>query len=374
MSSPYTGVATNVTNANVNSVTNVTNTSPMVVQTATPHNYASGDSVVIFFVNTPYGANSAQNKPWTITVVDSTHFSLNGSTAGGAYTGPPGVCVDISLTPFFQIPSDGDPFNAAAFNNAIQSLADRTQFIQSKLADGFTLVAQYVGEVGDNSWSQWASATGGGTSFFPVSSTTYFPYFGDPRCNNGDVFEIHTNLGNVTISGNQGAVGVNYMLQGYGTANYMNQVTGSGQLGPNGFNGPMSLNNQVTVEMGSASGAISSVGAFNTVNLDTHISGLTNNVISASVTVGGAANPGNNGTFFIGQFPGGANQTISFTNPNAVYPDANSGSLYVQIDLQTFNFQLAVQGFSGTQPTYSFNGHRHFYVDQYRPVVRANAL
>ena len=78
-------------------VLGATNASPIVIQTDAPHGRVTGDTVVIDAVGgntaannvpvSPYGGSTvAPNPSWTITVVDSTHFSLNNSTGNAAYT------------------------------------------------------------------------------------------------------------------------------------------------------------------------------------------------------------------------------------------------------------------------------------------------
>jgi hypothetical protein len=63
---------------NMISILSITNATPVVVTTTTSHGYATGDQVVIR--NTLV---AALNGTWTITVISSTTFSLNGSTAQG---------------------------------------------------------------------------------------------------------------------------------------------------------------------------------------------------------------------------------------------------------------------------------------------------
>jgi hypothetical protein len=65
------------------SVTAATNASPIAVTTSLPHGLATGAQVVLVDVE----GNIAANGTWTATVVDATHFSLNGSTGSGAWTG-----------------------------------------------------------------------------------------------------------------------------------------------------------------------------------------------------------------------------------------------------------------------------------------------
>jgi hypothetical protein len=67
-------------------ITGATNASPIVIQTSGAHGLSTGDLAVIYGVNGNTAANCTLATPWTITVVDATHFSLNGSTGNGAYT------------------------------------------------------------------------------------------------------------------------------------------------------------------------------------------------------------------------------------------------------------------------------------------------
>lgn len=124
MSTIISGDAANVSNNLTRSLSDATNASPIVCETTVSHLYADGDTVVVSGVV----GNTAANGTWVIVVTDATHFQLVGSTGNGAYVSG-GTVVDTALTPQFTIPSDGDVFNAAAFNVAFEALADRTQFL-----------------------------------------------------------------------------------------------------------------------------------------------------------------------------------------------------------------------------------------------------
>jgi hypothetical protein len=123
----YTGNAANVTTPLTATVNGATNASPIVISTTASHNFNTNDTVTIDFV----GGNTAANGTWVITVVDSTHFQLVGSTGSGAYTAG-GIALDESMTPAFQIPSDGDAFTASSINASVQALADRTQALAGR--------------------------------------------------------------------------------------------------------------------------------------------------------------------------------------------------------------------------------------------------
>jgi hypothetical protein len=75
------------------SLTNATNTSPIVITTSAARPWETGDVV---FVGAASGGsrvlgNTAANGVWTVTRIDSTHFSLDGSTGNGTYTAATGV-------------------------------------------------------------------------------------------------------------------------------------------------------------------------------------------------------------------------------------------------------------------------------------------
>ncbi len=75
-------------------VTNVTNSAGLIeVQTASPHKLQTGQTVIITNV-----VGVPANGTWAITVVDSTHFTLNSSTFSGAYTSG-GTVQGPNLTP-----------------------------------------------------------------------------------------------------------------------------------------------------------------------------------------------------------------------------------------------------------------------------------
>lgn len=63
-------------------VTGATNASPIVITTSAAHGFTNGDWVTVYGVL----GNTAANTAAVISVVDSTHFSLTGTTGNGAYT------------------------------------------------------------------------------------------------------------------------------------------------------------------------------------------------------------------------------------------------------------------------------------------------
>ncbi len=70
------------TSAVTGSVTGASNAGPIVITTGTTTGLVTGDSVTVGGVN----GNTAANGTFTITVLNSTQFQLNGTTGNGAYT------------------------------------------------------------------------------------------------------------------------------------------------------------------------------------------------------------------------------------------------------------------------------------------------
>jgi hypothetical protein len=124
MSSVQTGVPTEVTTPLSATVTALSSSSGLIeVTTSSPHFFGSGDTVLMF-VSAGVGWGSS----WTIAVVDSTHFTLTGSTFSSTGTG---TVEDISLTPQIQVPTDGDTFSMqlSGMLSSLRGILSRTQYL-----------------------------------------------------------------------------------------------------------------------------------------------------------------------------------------------------------------------------------------------------
>ena len=113
---------------------------------------------------------------------------------------------------------------------------------------------------------------------------------------------------------------------------------------------------EYTGTLNSATGGVTTMGGF-TGLLD--LSGTT-------VTVIGAANAGNNGTFPLTSFTG---TTITFNNPNGVHPDANTGSIEVIFGALFENFE-SVRADEQVVPVY--NGGPSYFVVVPNPFVNGD--
>ena len=78
------------------SVTGASNTSGIQITAAAPNGLSTGDQVTITGVQ----GNTAANGTWTITVINSTTFQLNGATGNGAYTSG-GTWASLILTTIY---------------------------------------------------------------------------------------------------------------------------------------------------------------------------------------------------------------------------------------------------------------------------------
>ncbi len=96
----------------------------VLVGTSTSHLFATYDSVSISGVLGTTEANTEAE----ITVIDSTHFLLQGVPFVNAYSSG-GTAEDISLTPYFQIPDDGEAGTVESIEAGLQMVADRTQYL-----------------------------------------------------------------------------------------------------------------------------------------------------------------------------------------------------------------------------------------------------
>jgi hypothetical protein len=82
---------------NGQTISAMTNATPVAVTTASPHAYATGDRVTLYLATptTPQGFSNPQLGLYTITVTGASTYTLDGTTApGGAYTASSTKCVE----------------------------------------------------------------------------------------------------------------------------------------------------------------------------------------------------------------------------------------------------------------------------------------
>jgi hypothetical protein len=133
MPSVITGNKDNVTTPLIAMIAGATNATPIVIATSAPHDFQTGDRITIALVLGNLAANSDIDSPWEITVQDSVHFALNDSVGNGSYVSG-GIAIDLSLSPPFNNPSDGDDYDAESVDVALQGLSDRSQWLAWRLS------------------------------------------------------------------------------------------------------------------------------------------------------------------------------------------------------------------------------------------------
>ena len=119
----YSGIPGNIAIPGAIGITSSTAANPTVIQTSAPHGLTSGDLVDVTDHHTNTGANCFGQ---TISVVDSTHFSIPVDThtysAGGAtgFVWPQAFTGNKSL-----LPASGDPYSYLTYRPGMACVTDR---------------------------------------------------------------------------------------------------------------------------------------------------------------------------------------------------------------------------------------------------------
>lgn len=377
MSTLYSGSAANVTIPQPILVTGATNATPIVVATGTAHGFSSGDAVIIQNVGGNVAANSPPNAPWIVTVVDSTHFSLNGSAGSGAYTSS-GACYDVSPNPPITIPSDGDPFTAASANAAFQTLADRSRFCFDGLGN-YRVQNIYSARTEDDTWPGWITNWGVSSSTwtnvqdgFSTDVSDFYNFMPpfDARCDDGDVLVTQWQLGLAyLLAGGAGAASLKLSVvissqalgaafSDGGDAAYLNS-------GSTAVLTPVRGESLIRVVANGGAATISAAGS-GSMTL-TGLSGMSATSVGDKVTISGAANPGNSGTFPVTSYVSGSSVVVA--NAGGVFPDANSGSLIWRVSGMKMSFHLQARLVAGSTQTLNANGYRGMHTIHYRQTA-----
>lgn len=344
-------------------IVGATNASPIVLTTAAPHLFSTGDRTHVASVVGNTAANSSPNAPWVIQVVDATHFQLVGSTGNGVWTSG-GVAYDLDLAIPISLPIDGEPSNASSFNIAYEGLADR-----SRLRQPYVRVQNlYNAVTGFDSWAQWVNQAIGGSSGW-VDLTNGGPAVGDllaftspgPRCNHGDWFVTHWQIGNIASSGigavtlayRQDSVSGNAFVQGVGDAKYL----------PAGFNGPIVGSSFFrVVATGATANITANSGGKSTL---TGLTGMSSASVGATLNIRGASSQVNNGAFVITDYISGT--SVKVASVFGVAPDSNNGAISWYVTNMTMGFKLMVETPTAGATTVVALGHHSMSVVHYRP-------
>lgn len=227
MSTIYAGRPGNETIPTPLVVINATNATPIEVQTSAAHGLASGERVLISGVV----GNAAANALAYIVVTDADKFLLYATfTPGGWVTSPiagsggyvsGGSVQPLGFATTLQLPSDGDPINAASVNNATEGEADREAWLVERT--GAYRLVQFVQYGIDAPGGTDTTTAPGGIQ--PVGEVTYLATDLDATYPlgidviPGDVLEIEA-TGAVFLDGNQAplALQLGIEIQPYGVS------------------------------------------------------------------------------------------------------------------------------------------------------------
>lgn len=170
------GTLTRYGGAAASTINGATNASPIVVACSGAHGFLTGMIVTISGVV----GNTAANGTWQITVTDSTHYSLNGSTGNGAWS------------------SGGTQIQSAAGVEAWLEITTAT-----------TVTAPVVAM---NSYTNQDGSTGraGGNLTFPAAATVLDAMIGPLPMQSGDTGVQACSTINVVTAGSAGAA--NFVL------------------------------------------------------------------------------------------------------------------------------------------------------------------
>lgn len=227
MSTQYSGLAANISPPAAQSILSSTNASPIVLAFSAAHGMATGDTVHV----SGHLVNTAANGEWVITVVDSTHLSLNTSTGNGVGAAT-GTAQDLTPGASFPVPSDGDDADAASISTSGpgEPLGDRTAFLAKNLG-GYKLVQTIEnfldGGASFSSDSPWQSLTPPGTSAYSFTGGTII--WTIPGLTLDDMLEIDVSL-NARVSAGTAQLAIYYKFDADGaTPATVSRLAGSGQ-------------------------------------------------------------------------------------------------------------------------------------------------
>lgn len=154
MPDQYSGDPGNVTTPLTATIASVANVGGLYgITTTAVHNFATNDTVLNI------GTGTTADGLWKITVTGPTTYTLNGSTFGA--TSSTGTATDLSLTPYFQVPKDGEQPTVASILAAIKCLADRTQYLnlRTPASSALRLVANRFHSTASIAGTNWQTDT-----------------------------------------------------------------------------------------------------------------------------------------------------------------------------------------------------------------------
>lgn len=120
MPSPYNGIPGNIVFPSTLNIASSTNTNPIQITTSGVHGLHNGDQVDV----SGHLVNTSANGLWSVTVTGLSTFTV--PVAGVGVGGATGTVSPQTMGATYNEPSDGDDFDASAFNPAYSALGDRS--------------------------------------------------------------------------------------------------------------------------------------------------------------------------------------------------------------------------------------------------------
>lgn len=163
-------------------ITNASNSNPIQITTATPHGLVNNQFVGVYNVQ----GNTAANGGWTVTVVNSTQFNLNGATGNATFSSSPRAFVVVpGAMPAAPVSAPAGFFEGssvlAAGNDGVTSAIGSTLTTVSPVFNPATMIGKHVVIWSPGFVTSISPASSGQTlpqSTINVNNTTNFPTSG----------------------------------------------------------------------------------------------------------------------------------------------------------------------------------------------------
>ena len=303
-----------VDSVTLGSITNITNSAGLYeIQTATPTSLITGDYVFLSQINSDGSMGNLNNNAYSITVVDPTHFTLNGEVFSGEYlsggivsTGPKTLALSGATTAASM---------SALFAAIHATWPTVTATLGGAYGTGLTLTGSTLGPAGSITSEGWGTAN---YSYFQLYNTVH----GFAGVDVGGQTPTALQLVGFYHAGNNGTFNVHAWVDS-ATVTVLNHAGVAPDLGM-----PAVIEGYNNISSGALYGAaMSGVGAAITsftspLATVTGLSGMTPDIVGKTMTFSGfLMNPANNdGTFIIAGYISATSVTIN--NANAVSPDS----------------------------------------------------
>ena len=318
MTTPYQGSPSTNPPQRYSPIASVSASTPLEVQTVTPHGWATGDQIVIPANLTASKATNLLGCTWTIFVDSPSSFVLVNSVAGSGYTHSSGPYVYAENTSFPSTLTCSANDTILTYNTPVQDLANRTASLRS-MVPAMGVVATVTKSLGTYTLVQ--------TTDWAWRVVPTGPLLGIAQkwgWQAGDELVLSVSGSFSTNNAGYSVFALGYSDSANGSS--VSPVRLTGQYGYQNtgyinFGGTL-ISSIVNAEYGSGA----SINANSLGNLPvTGLTGVGPACVGCTLTIRGAATAANNGTFLITAYNSATSVSIAYTSPMG--PDANNGAL-----------------------------------------------